>query len=387
MALQPFYWSYDIDDSAIKCNSVIVADCDGTHRYKTVCDLMRECLPPQQLTNQCIVDFFNSDLSNRDWQYIKIKPDWCLTTWTPDCPCDDRKVAATNWDTSPDTLDKKIVGSCNQWYCIEVETVNSRLLQLKPTWPHNWFTAFSWTPTCDDAEVKMKRDWSVYVVCPEVKKGMRFAFMRHLWWSCDVQWNTTPRISAPNEWQTWEWKVFSWWWVIQATDWFVKWTWNDVIWIQEPGLYQFSYDTYVRWNKEAIYAIRAWLLINWMELWDFKYNWPWRNTRENQDQYKVINHMYPSTQEVDWWAMSLFMTWASFTWSYLQVIENASKSNPVYVRFQVKPDTRTFDPRMTVNAPVTTLYLTDSTAERGPFTYISILKVADDPNAYGFKTL
>lgn len=386
--VQPFYWTYNIDDSALSCNSVITADCDGTHRYKKVCDLISECLPDPQLTNQCIVDFFNSDLSNRRWEYLKVNNNGCLTTWTPDCPCDDRKVAATNWDTSPDTLDKKLIWWKNGPYEITVSTPTSRVVQVIPKWPINWFINFTWPmPDCDEAEVKMKRDWSVYVQCPEIKKWMRFAQMRHLGWQATVERNKTVRISAPNEGESWSWYTFTWGRDIMATDWFAKWTGNDVILIQEPWLYQFSYDMYIRRDKQYIYAIRAGLQIDWMEMWDFKYNWPWRSTHADQDQYKVINHAFPDEDTYSWWAMALWLTWASFSWSYYQVIPNASVRNPVAVRLQVKPDTRTFDPREVSWDKKVTLYLTDSTAERGPFTYISILRVDEDPTAYGYHTL
>jgi hypothetical protein len=62
--LYNFYNGYDIDDSAIGCGRIIQVDCDGLHTYVNPCDLINACVAqlPEQLTKQCIVDFFNTTI-------------------------------------------------------------------------------------------------------------------------------------------------------------------------------------------------------------------------------------------------------------------------------------------------------------------------------------
>lgn len=386
MAVQHFYWSYDIDDSAIKCNSVIVADCDGTHRYKTVCDLMSECLPPQQLTNECIVDFLNSDLTNRNWQFVKVNSQWCLTTWDINCPCDDRKVAATSWDTSPDTLDKKLIGWCNWPYCITVSTPNSRTVQVLPSWPSNWFINYSgWYPDCDEAVVKMKRNWDVFVECPEVQEWMRYAICTHEWWSCKFPRGETGSIVAPIWGSSSSDYNFSWTWSIKATPGFSVWSEGAFINIEEPGLYLITYESYVMWTSQTIYALRAWIQRWGTALWDVKYNWTvWKDTTSQRRQ--PVNFLFPNQNTYEWASLPMNFLGLSFSWTFVLPAQWNSVANPLRVKFSVKPDTRTEDPRMT-RVEETTLYLPNAAQETWPKTVVTITKINSDPAQYWFKTL
>jgi hypothetical protein len=59
-----FYGSYYIDTSTMGCGQIIAVDCDNLHYYVNPCDLINDCIAqlPQQLTKQCIVDFFNTTI-------------------------------------------------------------------------------------------------------------------------------------------------------------------------------------------------------------------------------------------------------------------------------------------------------------------------------------
>ena len=60
--------------------------------------------------------------------------------------------------------------------------------------------------------------------------------------------------------------------------------------------------------------------------------------------------------------MVLSQTGASFAGSFVHPVSNASKANPVSIKFIVKPDTRTNDKRHKQNTP-TVVSITDHTAE------------------------
>ena len=79
--LYDFYNGYQIDDSAMDCGSIIQVDCDGLHSYVNPCDLIEACLLtiPQQLTKQCIVDFFNTTIDTTPVGYfLRINSSHCL---------------------------------------------------------------------------------------------------------------------------------------------------------------------------------------------------------------------------------------------------------------------------------------------------------------------
>lgn len=136
MVVFPFYHDtkkqYTIDDANFGCNRVITADCDGSHRYSTICELIQDCPSVRQLTRPCIIDALNdlTSLQNfrktpADQRFLRVTPNGCLEIASP-CICNDkgdRLVAATNGDTNPGPLNKKVKGSCSfdGLYCIDIE--------------------------------------------------------------------------------------------------------------------------------------------------------------------------------------------------------------------------------------------------------------------------
>ena len=380
----PFYDKYTINDDHIGCHRVIYVDCDGVHRYKTVCELAEECLPLKQLKNDCIVDFLNSNLSNSAGKYLRITSNGCLTASDPVCPCDDRKVWATDWDTQPDTLDKKLVWGCDPTgtYCISVGTPSPNQVQVLPSGPINWFTQFKGTATCDNSIVKMNKNGQVYVECPEIPWNLRYAYAIHTGGDCSIEWNRTGQMMANDLWPKTS-NTFSGHWDIFATPWFSKNKEDGFINIEEPWLYLFTYASYIIWDSPMVYALRAGLWIGGAEVWDFKYNWPRADTYWGF-KGDSINWFFPNVVSGDQWAaMVLSQTGASFAGSFVHPVSNASKANPVSIKFIVKPDTRTNDKRHKTTTP-TVVSITDHTAEVWPKTYISITKISDDS---AYKTI
>lgn len=383
----PFYDKYTIDTETMDCGRVIVSGCNGEHEYKSICELLEKCWSDKlkQLKNSCIVDFLNSDLKSKAGKFIKVNANWCLTTWDMDCSCEDKYVIATSWDKNPWPLYSKITGGCDPSgdYCITVGTPNPNTVQLIPSWPHNWFTSFKGAPQCSDAYVKMKQNGDVYLECPEIKKGIRYALCIHSGGS----------VSFPPD-QTWSiyavhWRggnqayKFSGNWSYLATPGFSVGKDDEVINIEESWLYLFTYQSYVHWNTPTIYSIRAGIWVNDYQLGDTKYN----GTRFKSGDWHIINmnYLYPnSNANVDGSAMALDNLGLSFSGSFCLPIQWASKSKPAKLRFLVKPDTRTTDPRM-VSKPNTTITLADHTQEVWPRTIITVTKLADDPAMFGMQ--
>lgn len=387
MAVTNFYDTYRINTANMDCNTVIVAGCDGVHEYKPICELIKDCYSDKikQLKKDCIVDFLNSDLRSKAGQYVRVNASWCLTTSVIDCPCEDKYVIATGGDNNPWPLYNKITGGCDQSgdYCITVGTPNPHTVQLIPSWPHNGFTAFRGTPQCNDAYVKMKSNGDVYLECPEIKKGMRYAMCIHSGGSVSFPPDQTGMIYA-SHWSGGNQPYrFSGNWSYLATPGFSVGKEEEVINIEEGGLYLFTYQSYVYWTAPTIYAIRAGLWINDYQLGDTKYN----GTRfKSMDENNInVNYIFPNDNSNIYGAnMALDNLWLSFSGSFCLPISGVSKSKPAKLRFLVKPDTRTIDPRMT-SKPNTTITLADHTEEVWPRTIITITKLAEDPNQFGMQ--
>lgn len=376
----PFYSNYKIDDSDIGCHRVIYADCDGVHKYKSVCELMKECQQDPQLKKQCIVDFLNSDLKTKAGQFLKIDNRGCLTAASPDlCPCEDVKVWATKNDKNPGPLIDKLIGWCDATgtYCISVGTPNPWQVQVLPSGPINWFTQFKGSPDCDDAYVKMDRNGNVFTECPELKRAPRYAYAVHSWGTVTLPWNITARIPAAANGTSSHQYNFSWRWDIFGTEGFKRDTEDGVILIEEPGIYFFSYSSYVYYNPANVHAIRAGLRVDNHELCDFKYNWPHMSRPELAEDNNMYWY-YPQKLAKDkWWGMCLDLTGVSFSWSYMFPLFNASKANPARLKFFVKPDLRVREERIVELGRPVTLHLTDSTADFWPKTVITVMKVED----------
>lgn len=87
----------------------MVATCDNSHKYASLCELLEECPGVKQLTRPCIVKALN-DLTNLDGfaatdpdkRFLRVTTNGCLEVASP-CVCDnsDRKVAASDGDMNP----------------------------------------------------------------------------------------------------------------------------------------------------------------------------------------------------------------------------------------------------------------------------------------------
>lgn len=385
MSVYPFYDKYRIDDSNIWCHRVIYADCDGIHKYKTICELVKECTL-DQLKNPCIVDFLNSDLSKKSGQYVKVWPNGCFTTDIPECPCDDKKVGATNQDNNPWPLIDKLIGNCDptHTYCIGVSSPSPNVVQVTPSGPINWFTQFKGNPLCDEAIVKMNKKGEVYTVCPDVKPWTRFLMAVHKWGDYTQNPNTTERIRTPAKGTTGSTGLagFSGGWNFQATDGFAIDDSDQTFLIEEDGLYYFAFSMYTNRTTYSVHAIRAGIFVNGLEVWDWKYEGGRSQDRDDYDWYAPIGKT-PERYKKGTEARAIPMEWLNFGNSIIIPIKWASKANPVWVSLQLKPDLRTMDPRFTYGTrdayPKVTYHIEGDTSERGPPTTIYCYKVDELP--------
>lgn len=224
----------------------------------------------------------------------------------------------------------------------------------------------------------------------EKSSPVQYAQLVHTWWSCEVQWNQTPRIFAVNSWSWATWTIFSWTWDIKATPAFSRWWTNpeDIITIKENWIYSFTYESYAYVDYPIIFAIRAWLWVGWLELWDFKYRWIyWSNV---SDFTQIIDQWFPSPESagVDWGAMAMDNSWFSFAGSYILLVDSA----PISVRFAVKPDTRMqLDPRILESYKwwgfTAHVNLSASEEEVWPQTVVTIAKLFDYSNLKNYKSI
>lgn len=281
---------------------------------------------------------------------------WYMELWfdTSKLNTPDEKVAVTQW--------------CSPMYLNEAIEIQSDLIKK----------------SVDTSNCKL------IISDKEKSTPVQYAQLIHSWWSYEIARNTTPRIYAVNSssWATWD--VFSWTWDIKATPAFSRWWSNaeDIITIKENWVYNFTYESYVYCDYPIIYAIRAWLRVGWLELWDFKYNWVhWSSTTWFT---QIIDQWFPSPESsgVTWWAMAMDNNWFGFSWSFTLVIDSA----PTSVRFAVKPDTRMiYDPRILEEFKgwgfLAHLKMADSTEEIWPQSVITITKLFDYSNLKNYKAI
>lgn len=217
---------------------------------------------------------------------------------------------------------------------------------------------------------------------------VQYAQLVHSWGSHEMTWNTTPRIYAVNSTSGATWDIFSGTWDIKATPAFTRWGANaeDIITINENWIYSFTYESYVYCDYPIIYAIRAWLWVWWLELWDFKYNWTYWSSKEWFNQIMDLWFPSPESEWVTWWALAMDNLWFGFSWSFTLLIDSA----PTSVRFAVKPDTRMiYDPRIMEEFKwwgfTAHIMMADSTEEIWPQSVITITKLFDYSNLKNYK--
>lgn len=378
--LFPFYWdnetSYTINDADYDCNKIIVATCDNSHRYATLCELVENCPSVRQLTRPCIVNWLNNldVLWQKSWldpkkRFLKVWVDWCLEIADP-CICnEDKYVIATEGDTDPGPLNTKVKWSCSfDWlYCIDIEEAGPQTLVWRPSGP-NWPFINPDLPNCEEAEtayVKMRKvgsEWKVEYECEEEEK-VQFAYCDYTsWLAADSCYLRSIRYFATHAWSVqpvYDWSkssgisYFKWWdWEINATDafaapdsyWFIK--------ITKPGIYIVAWSCYVRMHNTCN-AIRAGIYVNkweWFhELNDIKYD-SWEVYTPWEVGYDPIcyNPMHPFTRDPQrWshnrtqWSKSLDFTWLPFSRTYIINVEN-----PIELALAVKPDMQYLDAKV-----------------------------------------
>lgn len=344
-----FYNWYNIDDSDIWCDKVIVSQCPESwsdmpnHVYKSICELIADCPAIRQLEKDCVVDFFNEDWSNqynpKVPKYLKLNSSWCLE-WSPvDCPCEDEKVKAMACDNEAWYLiDKLIWHTSNDWlYSIEVEKDSCSAVWLTPTWPNNPYTREKNFPTTWTWDIKYK-NWKIIYepsLDPETWSNSSYAVWYHQGWKSTIpteDWSTSWFKNSSTS--VLDWYSFSndsap---LLQWTKDIIKWKWKHLFWLTRPWVYVLAFNCciIIRWYNWAsdwtknVVAIRAWLILDswqskyvWRTVWDFKYD-------------RADGISFP-------------LQYVSFNSSYVLHIQTASTSSPVWICARVRTDTRTFD--------------------------------------------
>ena len=170
-----FYGSYQIDTSNIWCWRIIQVDCDGLHSYVNPCDLIEACVAnlPQQLTKQCVVDFFNTTIDTIPAGYVlRVNGSHCLEA-VPLVINDTDKFVGVNATDTPGYLWAKCVWSTNLWWQIAITTIwamGSQQLQwqiIPPLMPTIT------VPNCEGAFLRAHSDGSTYRDCGDGDSGYR----------------------------------------------------------------------------------------------------------------------------------------------------------------------------------------------------------------------
>lgn len=415
--LFPFYWderaSYTIDDADYWCERVIIATCDWSHRYATICELIENCPSVRQLTRPCIVNFFN-DLesiqkkSNLDANkmFLRVWIDWCLELADP-CICNqDKYVVATEDDNDPGPLDTKVKWSCSyDWlYCIDIEEWGPQTLVRRPSGP-NWPFINPDMPDCDNAYVKMKQngsEWKVYYECEPDNKPQH-AVCRYTGGKASVscKQRSIRYYATHANWPkpVYNWSVW-WWeaplngdWAVIATDAFAAPKSYWVIRIVQPGVYEVAWSTYVL-CAQTNHAIRAWVYIDEYdglgihELNDIKYQW-WENDAWSSNP--AFNRMHPFewnsktwTNNYQMWWLSLELTGIPFSRTYVIPVVDECE-----LFMCVKPDMQYIDVRTqndNDNRYFIDVQWTNSWAY-GAITSMEITKISDIPHSSRYKIL
>lgn len=378
--LFPFYWDekkqYTINDADYDCGRVIVAECDNSHRYATLCELIEDCPAVRQLTRNCIVEALNNltrlpnaqsiDPSHR---FLKVTPDGCLEIADP-CICNewDKYVIATENDNHPGPLSTKVRWACSyDWlYCIDIEVGWPNLLVWRPSGPNGPFTNPA-TPTsdCDDVYVKLKKNgtnWVVDYECLDDNKRPQYCYCQHKWWMAakSCKWKTIQYYAVrsdctykPNEDDI---SYINNWREVRWTEAFGKpdsdsWA---VVNINQPWQYAVSFFSYIQ-CMQTNNAIRVWIYTAHpgerpQTLWDIKYEagempQPWRIGWDplwfnRMHPYEFDREAWTHSYEYNGWTIE--HTWIPFANNYIINVNTA----PLEICFVVKPDMRYTDPRV-----------------------------------------
>lgn len=407
-----FYNWYNIDDSDIGCDKVIVSQCDvpwswmPNHVYKSICELIADCPAIHQIRNECIVDFFNTDWSKvydtTVQKFLKLKSNWCLERAPVVCPCWDELVWATDKDPNPWYLEDKIVGSQNWPYEIKIYPQSDSLLVAKPFWPNNIFTNFDNDKDITDcwrsnewATLRVV-GWKLTMECwDEVKHS--YAQWTHWGWSCIIPINEWTDIYATNNWEK-VWKyTFSWWAELYWTKDINKCSWQWLFELTQPWLYVITCNSTIHNVTEAwVQSIRWWLLVkqfgsdwaerNSYEVWDFKY--------DSRKYTEYVNDFAPDEMKEwfdAWCERNLELAIMSFNSSYTLAVSDASADSWVKIWFHVRVDTHLHDHRMINTTPPQSsrewlstlndieLELTNDQRNLWPKTQITCVRVAEYP--------
>lgn len=151
------------------CGSIIQVDCDGLHSYVNPCDLIEACLLhiPQQLSKQCIVDFFNTTIDTIPaWYFVRVNASHCLEA-VPLVINDHDELVGCNATDTPGYLWAKIVWSTTAWWTVNVTVIwpmGNQQVQIGLTAAPGVIINPN-LPACDDAILRGNMDWSTYRDC------------------------------------------------------------------------------------------------------------------------------------------------------------------------------------------------------------------------------
>ena len=388
MAIYDFYNGYNIDDSDIWCDKVIVSQCSEAwsdmpnHVYKSICELIADCPAIHQLQKDCVVDFLNADRSNvYDWnvpKFLKLNSSWCLEWWTLECPCSDELVKASACDTHAWYLEEKLEWWTSEYwlYSIDVNTVSCNKIEITPEWPNNTYIRAWDVPDSWSWDIRYK-NWNIYYVedlDTDTTSNISYARWYHKWWSCLVPTNDWWTVWWVNQWQqVWgDQHYFPWSTLLKWTKDIVKWSWHHLFWLTRPWVYQINLNSCVRiWDdnnpdrESWVFAIRWWIITDWG--WTYTMQYAGKTCWDVKYQARIysqnVNDFYPSWDSVaeTWWtwtARHLELWIMSFSSSYMLHLENASPDAPVWICFRIRYDTRVWaDPRNVWNPNVVELRL------------------------------
>lgn len=397
-----FYNWYNIDDSDIGCDKVIVSQCDvpwswmPNHVYKSICELIADCPAIHQIRNECIVDFFNTDWSKvydtTVQKFLKLKSNWCLERAPVVCPCTDESVRATDDDPNPGALIHKIVWNKNWPYEIIISPESSWTLVATPYWPNNVFTRFDdWdmdacAASSEWATLQFRNGKLDWVCNDEVRHS--YAKWVFSWGSCRVPTNKQTDIYVTNNWSTYSQSApytFSWNATLECTRDVKPDTDIFLFKLTQPGIYVINCNSTVRNLTEAwLQAIRWWLLVrqyqeDWsykaVEFWDFKY--------DSRTYTPYVNDFYPNEPESSYykWERNLELAIMSFNTTYTIAISETSASKPCRIWYHVRCDTNLHDHRMEWQESLSEieLELTNDSYNVWPKTTITCVRVSEYP--------
>lgn len=159
------------------CGFIIQVDCDGLHTYVNPCDLIEECLlhVPQQLTKQCIVDFFNTTINTTPvWYFLRVNGLHCLEA-VPLVINDHDELVWVNITDTPGYLWAKIVWSVTAWRAVVVSVIwpmGNQQVQIALNAPA-WVLINASIPGCDGAYLRAHLNWTTYRDCDGGDNGYR----------------------------------------------------------------------------------------------------------------------------------------------------------------------------------------------------------------------